>query len=213
MFGKKECKTCGEKISKKHKFCPLCGNPQNKKAKKEDFGMLGKNDEDEFENAYNSMFGGIGGKMMNKMFESAVRMLEKEMQKEVSRKNPEPRTNFQLFINGKRIDASPQKITREKIGNNAKGMYLPQKTLKKFSELPKKEPSTNVRRFSDKVVYEINIPGVKTEDDISITKLENSIEIKAVAKDKAYQKIIPVNLPVTDYNLSKGKLVLELSGE
>ena len=34
MFGKKECKSCGEKVSSGSKFCPHCGNPMNKSSKK-----------------------------------------------------------------------------------------------------------------------------------------------------------------------------------
>ncbi len=40
-------------------------------------------------------------------------------------------------------------------------------------------------------------------------KLENSIEIKAITKDKAYFKIIPLNLPIINYNILKEKLILE----
>ena len=54
------------------------------------------------------------------------------------------------------------------------------------------------------------MPGVKSIKEISIRKLEKSIEIRAVSKDKAYSKIIPVNLPILDYELEKGKLILEL---
>jgi len=45
--------------------------------------------------------------------------------------------------------------------------------------------------------------------DVSITKLENNVEIKAISKDKSYQKLIPVNFPITECNLSRGKLLLE----
>ena len=222
MFGKKECKKCGERIAEKYLFCPHCGNLLNKKKIKEDFGMLGKDDFiNEFESFQNSIFGGAGKKVIGKMLESTMKMLEKEMKKEFKRKNHEhiknPRTNFQLFINGERIDnfqtnhRVQQKIKKQKkeISSN----NLPQNHLKKFSKLPKNEPKTNVRRFSDKVIYEINIPGVKSIKDVSIIKLENNIEIKAITKDKAYNKLIPINFPITDYNFSRGKLVLELDSK
>ena len=79
-----------------------------------------------------------------------------------------------------------------------------------FKKLPKKQPETNIRRFSNKVVYEIEIPGVESIKDVSISQMENSIEIKAVAKKNAYEKIIPIGLPISKYDFSKGKLVLEL---
>ena len=45
-------------------------------------------------------------------------------------------------------------------------------------------------------------------ESISIKK---SIEIKALGKNKAYNKIIPINLPVTNVDLKKGKLILEMN--
>ncbi len=92
---------------------------------------------------------------------------------------------------------------------------LPQTSPKKFAGLPKKEPETNIRRLSNKIVYEIKMPDVKSIEDVSITQLESSIEIKALATPKrkkkyVYSKIIPVNLPIKKYNLLKEKLVLEL---
>ncbi|MCH8945561.1 MAG: zinc ribbon domain-containing protein [Nanoarchaeota archaeon] len=222
MFGKKGCKKCGERIAKKYLFCPNCGNLLNKKKIKEDFGMLGKDDfVNEFENFQSSIFGGAGEKVLGKMLKSTMRMLEKEMKKEFKRKNngniKNPRTNFQLFINGERIDNfQTNRHTHQKIKKQKKEISsnnLPQNHLKKFSKLPKNEPKTNVRRFSDKVIYEINIPGVKSIKDVSIIKLENNIEIKAITKDKAYNKLIPFNFPITDYNFSRGKLILELDSK
>jgi len=38
--------------------------------------------------------------------------------------------------------------------------------------LPRHEPATNIRRLSNKVVYEIEMPEIKSIEDISIIKLE-----------------------------------------
>ena len=45
----------------------------------------------------------------------------------------------------------------------------------------------------------------------SIIKLESSIEIKAVSKENAYSKLIPINLPITNFNFSNEKLILEMN--
>ena len=82
-----------------------------------------------------------------------------------------------------------------------------------MGKLPRETPTANVRRLGDLVIYEINIPGVKSLKDISISQLENSIEIKAIAKDKAYLKLLPVSLPILNYNLEKDKLILELEAK
>ncbi len=209
---RKKCKRCGERVNSKHRFCSNCGTPL-KKASQEDWGMLGRNDFEEQNPLSNSLLDGFTGNMFNKMLGSAMRMLEKEMKKEMSRENMQPKTNVRLMINGKEIDLKnvnqPKKIEKkEKLLDD-----FSKKSLKRFSELPKKEPKTNVKRFSNTVIYEINIPGVKSLEDLSIVKLENSIEIKAVAKDKAYFKLIPVNLPILDYELERGKLILELEAK
>jgi len=218
MFKKRTCKKCGEKANEKYEFCPHCGSHLNDNSKKEDWGMLGKKDStNELEEFSNQIFGGISGKMINKMLGSAMKMLEKEMRKEMNNKNTQPRTNFELIINGKRVDPNKIKISRmpqrQIPQEERKGFFsnrLSREKLEKASKLPKQDPVTNMKRFSDKIIYEIDVPGVKSVKDISIIKLENSIEIKALSKDKVYLKLIPVNLPIINYSFEKGKLFLEL---
>ncbi len=209
MFKKKKCEKCGEKINSKHRFCPNCGNLFN--SENENWGMLGKTDEtNEFEQFSNSLF---GGGMLGKMLGRTMKILEREMQNQ----NSMPETNFELIINGKRINPKNIRISHQPMQKQfaQKMETAPQRNfsnenLKKISGLPKQEPLTKIRRLLNKVVYEIEMPGVKSIKDVSIIKLENSIEIKALAKDKAYFKLIPINLPIINYNLSKGKLILEL---
>lgn len=214
MFKKNECKKCRKKINDRYEFCPYCGSSLNENFKKEDWGMLGKNDFiEEQKQSVDSFF---GGGVLGKMLGSAMKMLEKELQKEMQASNFQPRTNFELIINGKKVDPKNIRVSRQIMKKPIRKQLtkplqnLSQEQLKRISKLPKKEPSTDIRRFSDKVIYEIDVPGVKEIKDISIIKLENSIEIKAIAKDKYYFKSIPINLPIINYNLSDGKLVLEL---
>ena len=216
MFGKKECKRCNVKSSSKYNFCPNCGVPFNGKKTEDDYGMLGEDDADEnLLNVNSNFFSGISGKMMGKMFESAVKMLEREMQKEMKKSSPRnlPKQNFQLFVNGKKINVNQEAKRgeqKQKIKRELSQSSLPNANLKKFGDFPKKEPETNVRRFSDRVIYEINMPGLKSEKEMSIVKMENSIEIKALADNIIYRKIIPISLPITDFKIANDKLVLEL---
>lgn len=216
MFNKKSCPKCNEKISTKYSFCPYCGYTFGKK-KAEDYGMLGIDDEVEMQhNPFESMF---GSKVFNKMFGSAIKMLEKELEKEFKNQNLPQKTNFEVIINGKRINPDNIKFSQRIISpqeSKTKKKAVPKmssESLKKISGLPKKEPSTNIRRLANKVIYELDIPGVKSIEDISITRLENSIEIKALAGNKAYAKLIPINLPITNYELENGKLILELDAK
>lgn len=210
MFKKKYCKNCRKKTNKNYDFCPNCGaliNNQN-----EDFGLLGNQDIDSnIKNFSTPIFSGFSEKMLNKMLGSAMKMLEKEMQKGIRQENF-PKTNIKLMINGKEI-----KLDERNNSNNAekqKKKSLPnnfsQENLRKLSSLPKQEPQTQIRRLANKVIYEISLPEVKSIKDISIMKLETSIEIKALTKEKAYVKRIPINLPIINYNFIKEKLTLEL---
>lgn len=221
MFKRKNCKKCGNKINDKYEFCPHCGNPLNQNFE-EDWGMLGKHDFIPSTNEINFPMG------FNRIFNSLIKNLGKELNKELGtldKKTRLPEEKIRKSGVSIRISTSgnkPPEIKIDSFGDNQEDKNrrkiketpiknLPQGNLGKIANLPKEEPITDIRRLSNKVIYEIEIPGVKSIEDISIIKLENSIEIKALAKDKVYFKLIPINLPITNYNLSKGKLVLELA--
>jgi hypothetical protein len=235
MFSKKTCQRCGRKTNKSNSFCPHCGTPLKKSKEKEELGMLGENDSfNELESVSNSLFGGMGGisgSFMNKMLSNTMRMLEKELEREM-KSNPQsqnpnlnnnpnfngsPRTKIRLMINGKEINLNNensinQNSERKEKEKPAKFKKFSEDQVKKFSKLPKKQPKTELKRIADKISYEIEVPGVKSMEDISITPLESSIEMKAISSDKAYSKLIPINLPIMGYSLSDGLLVLEFKG-
>ncbi len=226
MFKKKRCKNCGKKISKDYDFCPYCGAQLKElfEENNEDWGLLGKDDFSHegiklpmgFNTLLNSLL-----KNLNKQideFEDVKKEKKTGMKKGgigisiYTSGNKPPKIRVTSFGNIPKFKKKEKKM-KEKI---KKIKNLPQTSPKKFSGLPKKEPETNIRRLSNKIVYEIKMPEVKSIKDVSITQLESSIEIKALAipkgrkKKYVYYKIIPVNLPIRKYNLSKDKLVLEL---
>ncbi|HOW36878.1 MAG TPA: hypothetical protein PLK34_01360 [Candidatus Pacearchaeota archaeon] len=87
---------------------------------------------------------------------------------------------------------------------------LSSEKFKNFSKLEKSEPKVNIRRLPNKIVYEIELPEVKSLEDVSLMNLESGIEIKAIADKKAYSKKISVRgLPLVNYKLDEGKLLLE----
>lgn len=214
---KKKCEKCGKKIDEKYSFCPYCGDRKDSE-NETDFGMLGKNDFMPLTNEIKLPFG------FNAIFNSLVKNLSKEfeeqMKQELSQGKEKKVKKDGISISISTFGNGAPKIKVAPMGNsNPHIQKEPEKTthknftkekIKKFSELKREEPKTNIRRLSNKLVYEIEMPGVKSIEDISITKLENSIEIKAIGKEKAYAKIIPINLPIKNYGLSEGKLVLEL---
>lgn len=222
MFNNK-CDKCKNKIKKDFDFCPFCGNDLSSDFDKEDYGLMGKNDfiDDNF-------FPGIENSFMDKIFNQAMKMMEKQMKNLAEEANQQnrpqkipmneinPNLNVQFFVNGKRVFPPQQEqIQNTGITKNTKVKInkMPMEKLEKFSKLKRIEPASKVRRIGNKIIYELEIPGVKDLDDILINRLENSIEIKALANDKSYSKIINVNLPIIRYGLDKENLILELQGK
>lgn len=206
MFIKK-CPGCENKVKKDFDFCPFCGNNLKSEHDKEDYGFLGKND-----------FVKESGSFIEKMLNSAMKLLEmqtRNLQNESSKSSKktfqEPIHNslsIQFFVNGK-------KISKEKKPNQFKPVRINnqffQEKLRKLKDLPKQEPQSKLRRFSEKLIYELYVPGVKSVEDILINHLENSIEVKALSQDKVYSKNLKINLPILSYSLKDGFLIIELA--
>ncbi len=209
MFNKRYCKNCREKVSSKYKFCPSCGM-QIENYREDDWGVLGREDLSDEESFKNLFFTGFSEKIFNNMLGNAFKMLEKEMKG----MEKAPRSNFRLMINGREINLGQleQKKLRKEAVKKIPKREFEKEQLKKILELPKKEPKTILKRFGDKIVYEIEMPEVKSLKDVLINHLENSIEIKAIGKSFLYFKTIPINMPITNQELSEGKLILELGG-
>ncbi len=208
MFKRRACTKCRRKINKSYRFCPHCGYGD------EDFdsakwGMLGKDDLI----AQNNFQLPMG---LNTIFNSLMKNLNKQLNES---QFPKKSHDTKIKNNGISISISTSgnnlprikmhsPADKEKSNKKTPGQFSSE-NIKKFTELPKKEPKTNIRRLADQVNYEIEIPGVKSLKDISIIKLETSIEIKAVSKKNAYFKRIPLNLPIINYSFSEEKLILE----
>jgi len=205
MFGKPKCKRCSQKVSKKYYYCPYCGTDLKGDAERSfepmlnlgfPFNMLVKQIEKQFQEIDSQLgnnldkalldSGGISINIDTSSGQPAIRIRTNSDQK-----GPHPQEK----------ERPARDIT--KIGN------ISEDKLHKFSHLPKEEPSTKVRRFSNRLVYELTLPGVKSEN-IVISKLENSIEIKAFADNKAFFKLIPISLPILKSDLKDGLLTLEL---
>ena len=208
MFSKR-CFKCENKIGRDSNFCPSCGFDLKGKYEQEDYGMLGKNDislEEDKRSPDN---------FMEKIFNSAMRVLEKQMQNlnnEINDPNKKkyqsnPRLNVQFFVNGQKVlnDNANQIQQPVKIINN-----MSKDKLKKFSELPKTEPKSRIKRLSDKIIYELIVPAVDSINDVLINQLESSIEVKALSKDVVYSKNLNINLPILRYQLIKDNLVIEM---
>lgn len=233
MFSKK-CSKCKNKISKGYDFCPYCGNNLSSQNDSEDYGFLGRNDFIERE-IFPELDNSFMDKMLNNAFKMAEKMLEKQM-KSISEEMIENQSrqrmpnnlpnipgnvDVQFFVNGKRVFPQiPNQAQQQRQEIQEENQQRPiriknkisEEKAERFSKLPKKEPKSRVRRLSGKVIYELEVPGVKNIEDVLINQLENSIEIKALSKDKVYSKTLNLNLPILRYKLDKDSLFLELMG-
>lgn len=230
MFRKKKCKNCNEKISTSYTFCPYCSAPTSDffEDDSKDWGLLGKDDSPEYEPEEEIKLPAGINMLFNTLMNSLSKQM-KELEKSEKVKNKKDSPKVKKSGIGISIHTSgnkPPEIKVTSFGNMPKAkeqnkkiekspmpLQFPKANSRKFIGLPKEEPKTNIRRFSDKVIYEIDMPEVKSLEDISISQFEKSIEIKALAKNKVFQKIIPINLPIKKYDFSKKKLVLELDAE
>ena len=158
-------------------------------------------------------------KQLEKQIEKEMRGIDKNMDK--SMLDMEDPTSL---MNGLtiRIDSSNgtpvikvssmnSKPEKEKTPKDSVGLRtkITGEKAEEISKLPKEEAKTTVRRLTDRIIYELDVPGVEKENVI-VTKLQNSIEIKAFSKDKAYFKLIPVSFAILNSKLEEGKLILEL---
>jgi len=236
MFNKKSCRKCGKKIHKDFEYCPHCGFFTGDKQKEQkDYGFLGRNDlmdNVKLPFGFNTVF-----KQLMKQMDRQFKQLDQEIgkEKEMTRRMPKDKNpyvrqggisinissgagtpvikvkSFGNMPEFKGLESQIKRPKRTSIKNEAP--KIDEEKAKKLAKLPREEASSKVRRLSGKVVYEIDLPDVKDSKDIIIQQLENSIEIKAFAKDKAYFKFLPVSLPLEKYKFDNGKLILELGEE
>jgi hypothetical protein len=202
MFKKNYCNKCEGKLKDSYSYCPYCGlDLRNPEKDFRDFGMLGKNN---IEGAPLIGGGGLGitDKMINSIMNSLVRSLGNQFNNMDSQNIKSSPRGIQI-----RFGAPPNKSQQKK--KEVIEKVITQEQIKRMSKLPRSEAKTNVRRFSDKVVYDLKASGIEDVKDIFVSKLENGYEIKAIGKNKVYVNSIPVNLPLKKYSLSKAGMSVE----
>lgn len=222
----KKCPKCGKKIKRSYDFCPYCGYDIKKEKDQKDYGFLGKDDFFTSEPKFGMGLPGGLGKIFNNLMSQIERefqnMDRKIGQERKSKKKPKSRgisinistgtgKKPEIKVRGYGPGFKKKKVKKKsKEKKKIEKPKISKKKAKKIAKLPREEAETEVRRLSDKIIYEIKLPGVKSIENIGINKLENSIEIKAVGEDKVYFKLLPVSLPIKNYKLKNGKLILEL---
>jgi len=209
------CPKCRAELEKNWEYCPRCG-------------MILKNNVFKLRFNFGEIFKRLTKEMehMNKSFEKDVGVYDLTPAFGKPRKKAsgftiriaragsnEPRVSVQTFGD---VDRNAVKHEVEELADGiGVKMKKPPQTEEKDLPLPKQteEPKTEVRKLDSKVIVDIEIPGVRSEDDIRVKELENSVEVKAVAGDKAYFKILtkPGQFRITKKDFREGKLVIEFS--
>ncbi len=229
FFGKKnnlkmrKCEECGSRSEEKFSFCPFCGNSFfDSKKERADYGLLGRddfveNDDSPFENM------GMMDKLVNSMVNSMMKNLDrqfkeqfKDIEKDLSRAEVKTFPNgIRIKISGPFPGAMPQPMVKPKPKKvvRAEKHEVNETQLKKMGNLPRAKAKTSVRRFGNKIVYELSTPGVISVEDVFVSRLESGYEIKAIGDKKIYVNSVPINLPLKKFSIMNNKLLVEFLAE
>jgi ribosomal protein L37E len=227
FFGKKndkklrKCEECGSRSEEKFSFCPFCGNSfVDVRKEREDFGLLGRNDfvdneEDQMQNL------GMMDKLVSSMVNSMMKNIDKQFKEQFRDIEKDlSKTEVKTFPNGIRIKISgPFDVAQQGVKTKPKKILRNEKKeinaeqLKKMGSLPRAKAKTSVKRFGNKVVYELSTPGVISAEDVFVSKLESGYEIKAIGDRKIYVNSVPINLPLKKYSIVNNKLLFEFLAE
>lgn len=201
MFKKKVCPNCGEKIKEGWEFCPRCGEEieieePRKREVMTPFGNIFGDIDKEFERI-DKMFGfdsfklpsfkmkpGVKGGGVSITIQSGTGMepkVEVKTSGEYKKLEPELKRKFG-------VKPAIEEVEEEKVEKKKREVKLPKVT---------EEPESEIQTVGNKQIISIKLPDVKSEEDIEIKKLEQSLEVKALAGDKAYFKLIPTSRDVT----------------
>lgn len=206
-----KCRNCGEEVEGKWKFCPRCGAPLSRK---------GKFFDEVFDRMQSQM------KDIDKMFERDFEVFDlspffrkpakgKGFSIKISRSgDKKPRVSVKTFgdVNREAVEDEARKLGIMDRLKPRKEMQSPGKRVDIGRVKRTEEPKTSVRNVMGRIVVEVKLPDVKREDDIEVNVRENSVEIKAVAGEKAYFKILtkPKTASITKKFFKDGILRLEL---
>jgi len=218
------CDSCGSEIERSWKFCPRCGSQAG--------GFFSFNFGDIFSRMRKEMEGmtrdaermerDIEAFDLSPFFRKPLKPMGSGFSiKIVSGTGIEPRVEVKTFgvVDQEKIQKQVEQMgyksrLKEKVpaGGVREGKERQEKSIFPAPKITE-EPVTEVKRIDSRVVVEMALPGVNSEEDIDITELESSVEVKAIAGDKAYFKILtkPEEFNLVQKRFEKGKLYLEFA--
>jgi HSP20 family molecular chaperone IbpA len=196
MLKKKVCPNCNEKVKEGWKFCPHCGEEIEEEKPIErkffsPFESIFDDIEKEFERI-DKMFGFTSFKFPKFKLEPGMKGGGISITVQ-SGTGMEPKIEVKTFGEYKKLEPEIKKKLGIKPGIEEVEEEKIEKKKREFKP-PKvtEEPESEIQTFGNKQIISIKLPDVKSEDDIEVKRLEQSIEIKALADGKAYFKLIPI---------------------
>ncbi len=218
LFGRKnkeiKCDNCTSNVNDKFNFCPYCGYSMiDEKKELKEFGLLGRDDYKKAKEAEPSLSQfGITNKLISSLMQTMMKSFE---QMNNSSEEEFEESSIEQLPNGIRIKIGlPHQHTRPKKENNKTAKkQITEEQLQKLSTFPRTKAKTKIKRLSDKVIYEISAPGIKSPNDVFISKLENGYEIKAIGKNKIYTNSISIDLPIRGFSFTDKDLFIEFKNK
>ncbi len=206
IFRKKiKCVNCRTKINEKFSFCPYCGESQIDEEKHiRDYGLLGKGEE--LTSTQDNFGLGMTERFLGSLMNTLIKSLDKQF-KNIDKESK--RTEIKSYPNGIRIRMGGQSASNNLKQRSIFQRSISKEQLERMNSLPRSNAETKIKRLNDKVVYELNTPGIESPEDIFISKLESGYEIKAIGSKKVYVNSLPVNLPLKSISLANDKLLVE----
>jgi len=201
LFNKKnksKCIHCEKQIEGKFTFCPYCGRSlKTPEQIQKEFGILGNSDNMLADNPMASagMLGGILAPMMQGLAKSLMETLSNSD------------TEITEYPNGLSIKLGKSRPKKKQQKPSAP--EITEEQIKRITSLPKAQAKTSTERFSDKLLYTLEAPGVQTIEDIIVSKLESGYEVKAITKNKVYTNSISINLPLKKYSFDTKSIIME----
>jgi len=208
MFEKKRCPNCGEKVKDDWSFCPYCGEELEVREKAlTPFGDIFEDIEKEFERM-DKMFGlpsfKFSGLKSKPLKGGGISITIR------SGTGMEPKVEIKTSGDYKKIEPE----LKRKFGVKPAIEEVEEEEKPKVERKAKvtEEAETEVKTLGSKQIISVKLPDVESEDDIEIKRLEQSMEIKAFAGDKAYFTLVPLpaNAAIVKKEFKNGVLRIEV---
>lgn len=213
-----KCETCGTEGEKGWKYCPRCGSRQSRLFNVGDIFTRMRKQMTEIT------------KEMDHVFERDIEAVDlspffKKLPqgsgftiKIISGTGMKPHVHVKTFgnVSRERVEEQLEAQLGMKPTPHHHHKHVQAQTIE-TSTLPTpkttEEPSARISSLGNKVIVDIDLPGVKKEKDIEVLERESSVEVKAIAGDKGFFKILtkPPEFTLKEKTFKKGSLHLEFA--